>query len=79
MWCRPGLRRPLPTHLLAITEQQIIIGHAGSMNNQIILLEDGWNKLKTGGVQKIEDILEDMQGGVYKNRISTDEYSQLYT
>ena len=49
------------------------------MNNQTILLEDGWNRLKVGGVQKIEEILEDMQGGVYKNRISTDEYSQLYT
>ena len=24
-------------------------------------------------------ILEDMQGGVYKNKISTDEYSNLYT
>ena len=50
-----------------------------AMNQQVILLEDGWNKLKTGGVQKIEEILEDMQGGVYKTRISTDEYSHLYT
>ena len=49
------------------------------MNSQVILLEDGWNRLKTGGVQKIEEILEDMQGGVYKSKISTDEYSQLYT
>jgi len=49
------------------------------MNSQVILLEDGWNRLKVGGVQKIEEILEDMQGGVYKNRISTDEYSELYT
>jgi cullin 1 len=38
-----------------------------------------WTKLKTGGVQKIEAILEDMKDGVYKNRISTDEYSALYT
>eukprot|EP00900_Chrysochromulina_parva_P024310 jgi/Chrpa1/6512/Chrysochromulina_OHIO_Genome00012947-RA len=49
------------------------------MNQQVILLEDGWNRLKTGGVQKIEEILEDMQGGVYKTKISTDEYSNLYT
>jgi len=48
-------------------------------SQQTILLEEGWNKLKVGGVKKIEEILEDMQGGVYKNRISTDEYSQLYT
>jgi len=48
-------------------------------SQQTILLEDGWNQLKEGGVQKIEKILEDMQGGVYKNRISTDEYSKLYT
>eukprot|EP00962_Isochrysis_galbana_P049601 scaffold21095_cov129-Isochrysis_galbana.AAC.5 len=34
------------------------------MNNHVILLEDGWNKLKTGGVLKIEEILEDAQGGV---------------
>ena len=47
--------------------------------NQVILLEDGWNKLKTGGVMKIEQILEDMQGGVYKSYISTEEYSALYT
>ena len=45
----------------------------------VIMLEDGWTKLKTGGVQKIEEILEDMKDGVYKNRISTDEYSTLYT
>jgi hypothetical protein len=49
------------------------------MNAQVIQLEDGWNKLKTGGVLKIEEILEDASGGVYKHRISTDEYSQLYT
>ena len=54
-------------------------GLRGLMNSQVILLEDGWNRLKTGGVQKIEEILEDMQGGVYKSKISTDEYSQLYT
>ena len=47
--------------------------------NQVILLEDGWNRLKTGGVMKIEQILEDMQGGVYKSYISTEEYSNLYT
>jgi len=47
--------------------------------NQVILLEDGWNRLKTGGVMKIEQILEDMQGGVYKSYISTEEYSALYT
>ncbi len=50
-----------------------------AMNQQVILLEDGWNKLKTGGVQKIEEILEDMQGGVYRAKISTDQYSDLYT
>jgi len=49
------------------------------MNNQVILFEDGWNKLNTGGVLKIEEILEDAQGGVYQHKISTDEYSQLYT
>ena len=49
------------------------------MNSQTILLDDGWNKLKVGGVQKIENILEDMHGGVYKYRITTDEFSQLYT
>jgi cullin 1 len=49
------------------------------MNQQVILLDDGWKKLKEGGVQKIEEILEDMQGGVYKHKISTDEYSNLYT
>jgi len=47
--------------------------------NQVILLEEGWNQLKTGGVMKIEQILEDMQGGVYKSYISTEEYSKLYT
>jgi len=46
---------------------------------QPILLEDGWEKLKTGAVQKIEGILEDMKEGVYKNKITTDEYSMLYT
>tara|TARA_B110001452_G_C15227376_1_gene425335 strand:- start:1697 stop:2398 length:702 start_codon:yes stop_codon:yes gene_type:complete len=45
----------------------------------VIMLEDGWAKLKTGGVQKIEEILEDMKDGVYRNKISTDEYSNLYT
>lgn len=50
-----------------------------SAMNQVILLEDGWNKLKTGGVMKIEQILEDMQDSVYKNHISTEEYSALYT
>ena len=49
------------------------------MNSQVILLEDGWKRLKEGGVQKIEKILEDMQDGVYKTKISTDEYSALYT
>jgi len=44
-----------------------------------ILLQDGWEKLKTGAVQKIESILEDMREGVYQNRITTDEYSDLYT
>jgi len=47
--------------------------------NSVILLEEGWNRLKTGGVMKIEQILEDMQGGVYKSYISTEEYSALYT
>jgi len=47
--------------------------------NSVILLEDGWNKLKTGGVMKIEQILEDMQTGDYKSSISTEEYSALYT
>jgi len=46
---------------------------------QPILLEDGWEKLKVGAVQKIEGILEDMRDGVYKNKITTDEYSMLYT
>ena len=49
------------------------------MNNQPILLEDGWEKLKTGAVEKIEGILEDLKEGVYKNKITTDEYSMLYT
>ena len=49
------------------------------MASQVILLEDGWNKLKSGGVNKIEAILEDMHGGVYKDKISTEEYSALYT
>ena len=35
----------------------------------VIMLEDGWAKLKTGGVQKIEEILEDMKDGVYKNLV----------
>ena len=55
------------------------MGQLLAMSNHVILLEDGWNKLKTGGVLKIEEILEDAQGGVYKHKISTDEYSQLYT
>ena len=42
----------------------------------VIMLEDGWAKLKTGGVQKIEEILEDMKDGVYRNKISTDEFSR---
>jgi cullin 1 len=46
---------------------------------QVILLDEGWKKLKEGGVMKIEEILEDMQGGVYKSKISTDQYSDLYT
>jgi len=49
------------------------------MQAQPILLQDGWEKLKTGAVQKIESILEDMREGVYQNRITTDEYSDLYT
>ena len=51
----------------------------GEMQAQPILLEDGWEKLKTGAVQKIEAILEDMREGVYQNKITTDEYSDLYT
>ena len=47
--------------------------------NQVILLEDGWSKLKAGGVDKIEQILEDVQGGEYKCGITTEEYSALYT
>ena len=47
--------------------------------NQVILLEDGWNRLKSGGVMKIEQILEDVQGGDYKSGITTEEYSTLYT
>ena len=50
-----------------------------AMAGQPIQLEDGWNQLKTGGVQKIEQILEDMQDGVYQTKISTDEYSKLHT
>lgn len=49
------------------------------MQAQPILLEEGWEKLKKGAVQKIESILEDMRDGVYQNRITTDEYSDLYT
>jgi len=49
------------------------------MNTPVIQLEEGWARLKVGGVQKIEQILEDMQGGVYKSYISTEEYSALYT
>jgi len=49
------------------------------MAANVIMLEDGWAKLKTGGVKKIEDILEDMKDGVYKDKITTDEYSALYT
>jgi len=49
------------------------------MNTQVILLEEGWNRLKTGGVLKIEQILEDMADSVYQNKITTDEYSALYT
>lgn len=49
------------------------------MAGSVILLDDGWAKLKTGGVKKIEDILEDMKDGVYKDKITTDEYSALYT
>jgi hypothetical protein len=47
--------------------------------NQVILLEDGWKRLKEGGVQKIEQILESVQGGDYKSGITTEEYSSLYT
>ena len=47
--------------------------------NQVILLEDGWNRLKSGGVMKIEQILEEVQGGDYKSGITTEEYSTLYT
>ena len=49
------------------------------MAQNVIMLEEGWNKLKQGGVQKIELILEDMKDGVYKDKITTDEYSSLYT
>ena len=49
------------------------------MAANVITLEDGWSRLKTGGVKKIEDILEDMKDGVYKDKITTDEYSALYT
>merc|ERR1719271_2402119 len=47
--------------------------------NQVILLEDGWKRLKEGGVQKIEQILESVQGGDYESGITTEEYSSLYT
>lgn len=47
--------------------------------NQVILLDDGWKRLKEGGVQKIEQILENVQGGDYKSGITTEEYSTLYT
>ncbi|KAL3922533.1 MAG: hypothetical protein SGPRY_004527 [Prymnesium sp.] len=43
------------------------------MQSRPILLEEGWEKLKVGAVQKIEKILDDMKEGVYKNRITTDE------
>jgi len=49
------------------------------MANPVIPLEEGWNRLKTQGVDKIETILEDMVGGQYRLKISTDEYSNLYT
>lgn len=49
------------------------------MAQRPILLDEGWEKLKVGAVQKIETILEDLKEGVYKNRITTDEYSMLYT
>ncbi len=49
------------------------------MNSQVISLADGWKKLLEGGVLKIEEILEDMVDNVYQNRITTDEYSALYT
>ena len=49
------------------------------MNSRVIPLDEGWALLRDSGVLKIEKILEDAQGGVYKNKISTDEYSNLYT
>ncbi|KAL1524971.1 hypothetical protein AB1Y20_019847 [Prymnesium parvum] len=44
------------------------------MQQRPILLQEGWEKLKVGAVEKIQGILEDMKEG-----ITIDEYSMLYT
>lgn len=49
------------------------------MDNSTISLETGWETLKAGGVDKIENILEDLETGVYKDKITADEFSMLYT
>lgn len=49
------------------------------MNGPVITLEEGWQRLKTNGVLKIQEILEELIEKVYRVRITTDEYSQLYT
>jgi len=49
------------------------------MNGPVISLDEGWHKLKTQGVMKIQEILEDLTENVYRIRITTEEYSQLYT
>lgn len=44
------------------------------MQQRPILLQEGWEKLKVGAVEKIQGILEDMKEG-----ITIEEYSMLYT
>ena len=50
-----------------------------SMSQAVIPLEEGWKKLREGGVLKIQEILEDLGDGQYSKKITTDEYSSLYT
>jgi len=49
------------------------------MNGPLITLEDGWAKLKSQGVLKIQEILEDLSENVFRISITTEEYSSLYT
>ena len=50
-----------------------------SMSQAVIPLEEGWKKLREGGVLKIQEILEDLGDGQYSTEITTEEYSSLYT